>query len=169
MTSSSSHMVSSSHHIAHPHDHPSDTPAGRWEWQAHRRAECSLAPHALARLPRLKRTPSLTTPLPPVHHPHHRHIRPAHAAAPRCRADPSGVGCDQALYLLHLWLWSSGRSWTRLGYYLTTEAVALVLWRQLVDMARRGDNLAQPGLTAYDTRLVIARSLDRESNADAGW
>ncbi|KAL8279206.1 hypothetical protein RQP46_008462 [Phenoliferia psychrophenolica] len=60
-----------------------------------------------------------------------------------------GFAVSNAVYILSLFLFRSGRSWTRLFYYSTTEVAAVVLWQQLEAMAKKGDDLAAAGLTAY--------------------
>ncbi|KAK4046271.1 hypothetical protein OIV83_006194 [Microbotryomycetes sp. JL201] len=60
-----------------------------------------------------------------------------------------GFAVSIAIYLLHLVLFRSGRSWSRLLYFTATEIIALILWQQLEGMNTRGEELAQRGLTAY--------------------
>ncbi|KAM0791483.1 hypothetical protein ACM66B_005936 [Microbotryomycetes sp. NB124-2] len=60
-----------------------------------------------------------------------------------------GFLVSNVVYWLHLFLFRSGRPWRRLLYYTTTEVIAVVLWQQLEGMNRRGEELAQRGLTAY--------------------
>ncbi|KAK4049498.1 hypothetical protein OIO90_005449 [Microbotryomycetes sp. JL221] len=60
-----------------------------------------------------------------------------------------GFLISNAIYVIHLGLFRSGRTWTRLFYYATTEMIALVFWQQLEGMNKRGEELAQRGLTAY--------------------
>lgn len=53
----------------------------------------------------------------------------------------------QGIYILHLVLFRSGRSWTRLFLYLVTEGVGLGLWRVLEGMGAKGEDLKAAGLT----------------------
>lgn len=54
----------------------------------------------------------------------------------------------QAVYVAHLLLFKSGRTWTRALLYLVTEGIALGIWQQLVGMAKKGSDLGQAGMTA---------------------
>lgn len=47
----------------------------------------------------------------------------------------------QGVYLLHLLIFSSGRSYRRLFLFAVTEAIAAGLWNQLQAMAQRGEEL----------------------------
>ena len=47
----------------------------------------------------------------------------------------------QGVYLLHLLIFSSGRSYRRLFLFAVTEAIAVGLWNQLQAMAQRGEEL----------------------------
>ncbi|PWN47254.1 DUF788-domain-containing protein [Violaceomyces palustris] len=51
--------------------------------------------------------------------------------------------------VFRFWFFKSSATWRSLLAYLSTEALALFLWIQLISMAKGGDDLAQPGLTAY--------------------
>ncbi|POY70432.1 hypothetical protein BMF94_6500 [Rhodotorula taiwanensis] len=54
------------------------------------------------------------------------------------------------VYLLHLILFSSGRSKRRLFLFAVTEAIAVGLWNQLKAMAERGEELnGSKGLVSY--------------------
>lgn len=54
---------------------------------------------------------------------------------------------EQAIYVLHLMVFRSGRSWTRLFLYAFTESVGLGLWRVLEGMGAKGEDLKAQGLT----------------------
>ncbi|ORY56540.1 hypothetical protein BCR35DRAFT_284110 [Leucosporidium creatinivorum] len=60
-----------------------------------------------------------------------------------------GFAISGAIYLLHLFIFRSGRTWRRAFLFSFTEIIAVVLWQQLEGMAKRTDELAAPGLTSY--------------------
>ncbi|KAI5479897.1 hypothetical protein MNV49_002455 [Pseudohyphozyma bogoriensis] len=60
-----------------------------------------------------------------------------------------GFAVSNIIYLLHLFIFRSGRTWTRLFYFSVTDVLAIVLWNQLEGMAKRGDDLSAAGLTSY--------------------
>ncbi|KAM0752834.1 DUF788-domain-containing protein [Meredithblackwellia eburnea MCA 4105] len=60
-----------------------------------------------------------------------------------------GFAISNLIYLGHLFIFRSGRSWFRLFAYLSSEIIAVVLWAQLADMAAKGGDLAAAGLTSY--------------------
>ncbi|GAA5973958.1 hypothetical protein JCM21900_001318 [Sporobolomyces salmonicolor] len=62
---------------------------------------------------------------------------------------------EQAIYLVHLALFPSGRTFRRLALFGLTEAVAVLLWQQLQGMARRGEALdGRTGLVTYAFDVV---------------
>ncbi|GAA5863205.1 hypothetical protein JCM3774_000810 [Rhodotorula dairenensis] len=61
-----------------------------------------------------------------------------------------GMAVSGGVYLLHLLVFSSGRSYRRLFLFAVTEAIAVGLWNQLQAMARRGEELnGSKGLVSY--------------------
>lgn len=69
---------------------------------------------------------------------------------------------DQGVYLLHLFIFSSGRSYRRLFLFAVTEAIAIGLWNQLQAMAKGGQELnGSKGLVRYVVpRLAHDRTLN---------
>ncbi|GAA5962597.1 hypothetical protein JCM8115_002135 [Rhodotorula mucilaginosa] len=61
-----------------------------------------------------------------------------------------GMAVSGGVYLLHLLIFSSGRSYRRLFLFAVTEAIAVGLWNQLQAMAQRGEELnGSKGLVSY--------------------
>ncbi|GAA5983262.1 hypothetical protein JCM10908_000217 [Rhodotorula pacifica] len=61
-----------------------------------------------------------------------------------------GMAVSGGVYLLHLFIFSSGRSYRRLFLFAVTEAIAVGLWNQLQAMAQRGEELnGSKGLVSY--------------------
>ena len=68
-----------------------------------------------------------------------------------------GFAVTNTVFLLsNFWMWRSPASthWTNETLYAVTEAIAALLGYQLTSMARAGDDLAQPGLTACVGSIV---------------
>ncbi|BGO91669.1 hypothetical protein NBRC10512_008117 [Rhodotorula toruloides] len=66
-----------------------------------------------------------------------------------------GFAVSGGIYLLHLLLFSSGRSYRRIFLFAATEAVAIGLWNQMKAMARRGEELdGSKGLVSYAFDIV---------------
>ncbi|GAA6020972.1 hypothetical protein JCM8202_003795 [Rhodotorula sphaerocarpa] len=61
-----------------------------------------------------------------------------------------GMAVSGGVYLLHLFIFSSGRSYRRLFLFAVTEAIAIGLWNQLQAMAKGGQELnGSKGLVSY--------------------
>ncbi|GAA5996779.1 Snd2p [Rhodotorula paludigena] len=61
-----------------------------------------------------------------------------------------GFAISGAIYLLHLAVFSSGRSYRRLFLFAATEAIAIGLWNMMKSMAARGEELnGSKGLVSY--------------------
>lgn len=59
-----------------------------------------------------------------------------------------GFIISTTIYILSLFFFHSNRNFSRSFYFISTESIGLLLWRQLEISMKRGEDLNAGGLTA---------------------